>query len=108
MSGSPTKAARRPRVDTGTGRGGPRVPPGWLAAALLIAAVFVVYWPTATAGFVFDDEILVRHNPTLEADDAVNQIWFTSKNFEYLPLTYTAFLFQHRLWGDHAVGYHLV
>jgi protein O-mannosyl-transferase len=102
------KPPHRPRADSGTRRQEIRLPLKGPATAALIAAVFVAYWPTATAGFVFDDEILVRHNPTIEADDALNQIWFTSKNFEFLPLTYTAFFFQHRLWGDQAFGYHLV
>ena len=74
----------------------------------LVAAVFAVYWPAITAGFVFDDDVLIVHNPSLEASNALNQIWCTTKNYEYLPLTYTSFLIERRLWGDSATGFHLV
>jgi tetratricopeptide (TPR) repeat protein len=74
----------------------------------LVAAVFAVYWPAITAGFVFDDDVLIMHNPSLDSGDALHRIWCTSENYEYLPITYTAFLIERRLWGDSASGYHLV
>jgi tetratricopeptide (TPR) repeat protein len=79
-----------------------------LFAALLVAAVFIVYWPAITAGFVFDDDFLIVHNPSLEASDGLYQIWCTTSNYDYFPLSYTSFLIEHRLWGTWATGYHLV
>jgi tetratricopeptide (TPR) repeat protein len=79
-----------------------------LFTALLIAVVFIVYWPAITAGFVFDDDFLVVHNPSIEASNGLYQIWCTTTNYDYFPLTYSSFLIEHRLWGTRATGYHLV
>jgi len=97
-----------PRADITLGNWRHRALLGALATGVLIAAVFVAYWPAVRAGFVFDDEMLVTHNRSIEASDAFYQIWCTDSNYEYLPLTYTSFLIERRLWGDWAGGYHLV
>lgn len=79
-----------------------------LAAAALVAATFLAYWPVVYAGFVFDDDTLVTGNPRTSADDGLYRIWFTDENYEYLPLTYSGFWLEYRLWGLHPLGYHLV
>jgi protein O-mannosyl-transferase len=79
-----------------------------VAAAVLLAATIGAYWPVVDDGFVFDDEVLVVGNQCVTASDGLYRIWFTGENFEYLPLTYSGFWLEHRLWGEKALGYHLV
>jgi hypothetical protein len=59
------------------------------------------------AGFVFDDDGLVIGNPCVTAGDGIYRIWFTTGNFEYLPLTYSGFRLEHHFLGENALGYHL-
>ncbi len=81
----------------------------WQApAAVLLAASLTCYWPTAHAEFVFDDHYLVIDNPCITANDGLYRVWLTNKNYEYLPLTYSGFWLEHRLWGTNPLGYHLV
>src|SRR5271166_2838772 len=79
-----------------------------LPAATLIVATFLACRPSLHNGFVFDDEGLVTGNPCVIASDALHRIWFSTDNYEYLPLTYTGFWLEYRLWGTNALGYHVV
>jgi protein O-mannosyl-transferase len=79
-----------------------------VAAAVLLAATIGAYWPVVQAEFVFDDDFLVIGNLCVTASDGIDRIWFTTENYEYLPLTYSGFWLEYRLWGQNALGYHLV
>ena len=83
-----------------------------LAAAALCLLVAVSYFPALSAGFVWDDEILVRAMP-LHTWSGLAQIWFTPsalRQYEghYWPVLYTTFWLEHKLWGLTPFGYHLV
>jgi protein O-mannosyl-transferase len=85
--------------------------PGWtwpVAAAVLLAATFLAYWPVVHGGFVFDDEVIVIGNKCVTASDGLYRIWFTAENFDYLPITYSGFWLEYRLWEQKPLGYHLV
>jgi tetratricopeptide (TPR) repeat protein len=87
-------------------RGQPNRPA--LAAALLAAATVAAYWPVVRGGFVFDDDPLILTNPCVTTADGLRRIWLTDENYDYLPITYTAFRLEYQLWGANPLGYHLV
>jgi tetratricopeptide (TPR) repeat protein len=64
--------------------------------------------PAMSAGFVWDDDLLVTENPLVKGADSLPYVWASSASTDYTPLTITAFWLQWRLWGDNAAGYHLV
>ncbi len=83
-----------------------------LASAALCLLVAVSYFPALAAGFVWDDEILIRAMP-IHTWSGLAQIWFTPsalRQYEghYWPLLYTTFWLEHKLWGLTPLGYHLV
>ena len=80
-----------------------------LLALLLVAAVILAYQPAWNAGFIWDDDEYVTHNPLLTAPDGLRRIWFsTDSPSQYFPLVYTNFRAQHALWAFDARGYHWV
>ncbi len=82
---------------------------GWWLAALLVAATILAYQPAWDAGFIWDDDDYVTHNPLLSAPDGLKRIWFsTDSPSQYFPLVYTTFRLEHALWGLNATGYHWV
>ena len=78
-----------------------------LLAVILVAAVIFSYQPAWDAGFIWDDDEYVTHNPLLTAPDGLGRIWFsTDSPSQYFPLVYTNFRAQHALWGLDPRGYH--
>ena len=81
----------------------------WLLAAALVAGVMAAYLPAWRAGFIWDDDIYVTHNPLLIAPDGLWRIWFSFDSpSQYFPLVYTTMRFEHALWGLAPMGYHCV
>jgi protein O-mannosyl-transferase len=81
----------------------------WLRALLLVAVIVLAYQPAWDAGFVWDDDDYVTHNPLLSAPDGLKRIWFsTDSPSQYFPLVYTTFRLEHTLWGLNSSGYHWV
>ena len=74
----------------------------------LFAAALVVYLPVLRAGFVWNDADYVT-SPALRSLHGLWLIWFKlGATQQYYPLLHSAFWAEHRLWGDSALGYHLV
>ncbi len=78
-----------------------------LGAALIIVAVAIAYAPALAGGFVFDDQPLLLGGKAL-ANGPLSRIWFSADAPDYLPLTWTTFWIEWRLWGERALGYHVV
>ncbi|MDO8539039.1 MAG: tetratricopeptide repeat protein [Opitutaceae bacterium] len=82
--------------------------PGWRMAVgigLLLAAVYV---RVLHGGFVWDDNAHVTRE-SLRSLHGLWRIWFDLEaTQQYYPLLHTAFWFEHVLWGDATVGYHVV
>jgi tetratricopeptide (TPR) repeat protein len=77
-------------------------------AAGIVAAVLVAYWPAYRAGFVWDDDAHVTR-PELRSLHGLWRIWFDlGATQQYYPVLHSAFWIEHRLWGDSALGYHLL
>jgi tetratricopeptide (TPR) repeat protein len=102
------KAARRPNGGKGAAAASTFGPKGWLLAAVLVVAVFLVYQPVWHGGFIWDDDSFLTDNPLIKAHDGLYGFWFTDKPPDYFPLTSSMLWLEWRLWGLNAIGYHLV
>ena len=83
-----------------------------LYAAALGLLVLLCYLPAMLwGGFVWDDNTYVKSDPVQEAS-GLWQIWFSPSAIEkedhYLPLVYTTFWLEHKLWSFDPTGYHVV
>jgi len=86
---------------------GPRFPEGG-AAVLVVAAAVLAYLPALSGGFIWNDSDYVTA-PALRPLAGLAQIWTKpGATQQYYPLLHSAFWLEHRLWGDHPLGYHLL
>ncbi len=73
-----------------------------------MAVAWLVYWPALTGTLLWDDAAHVTA-PALRSLHGLVRIWTElGATQQYYPTLHTAFWVEHRLWGDAAVGYHLV
>ena len=80
----------------------------WWTAALILGLVLACYLPALRGGFLWDDDAHVTR-PGLRSLSGLWQIWSNVRaTQQYYPLLHSAFWVEHRLWGDSALGYHLV
>jgi len=81
---------------------------GWLLVSLLVAAVFLVYYPAWWGNLLWDDNAHVTQ-PELRSWEGLRRIWFElGATPQYYPLLHSFFWVQHQLWGSRTLGYHLV
>jgi tetratricopeptide (TPR) repeat protein len=84
---------------------------GWLRAvvfALFLGAAMVAYLPCLKGDFLWDDAGHVTH-PQLQSWSGLWRIWFEpGTTQQYYPFLHSAFWFEHRIWGDTVLGYHLL
>lgn len=88
-----------------------RCPPAqaWQAGVLLVALTLAACLPALRAGFVWEDDRTLTHNPHLQSLGGLAAIWFdTGAAPRFRPLTQTALWVESRLWGAHPAGYHVV
>jgi protein O-mannosyl-transferase len=84
-------------------------PPDRLLAMALVLVTVFAYHPAWRAGFVWDDDFYVTHNPLLSAPDGLRRIWFSLDSpSQYFPLTYTTFYLERLFWGLNPAGYHCI
>jgi hypothetical protein len=80
----------------------------WCFAAILMAAVFLIYEPAWQGGMIWDDADHIT-SPALRSWAGLLRIWCDIRaTTQYYPLVHSVFWIEHRLWGDAALGYHLV
>jgi tetratricopeptide (TPR) repeat protein len=79
----------------------------WSLALILFAAVVIIFHPAWRAGFIWDDDAHLTHNPCIVGPLGFRAIW-TSSAAVYYPLVLTSFWVQHALWGLNPIPYHLV
>ena len=95
----PAASARRPRTVN------------WRLIAqcvVLLVATCACYWPALNGEFQWDDGPLVKDNDLIKSLAGLRDIWFSTKPYDFFPLTYTTFWLEWPLWGDDPAGYHLV
>ena len=75
--------------------------------ALLLWVTLAVYWPALQGGPLWDDDSHITR-PELQSLHGLWRIWFdVGAAPQYYPLLHSAFWFEHQMWGDQALGYHL-
>jgi tetratricopeptide (TPR) repeat protein len=76
--------------------------------ALIFCATLLAYLPALSGGFIWNDSDYVTA-PALRSLAGLARIWTEpGATQQYYPLLHSAFWVQHRLWGDHPLGYHIV
>ena len=80
----------------------------WLVGLLLIAATVLAYQRVWHAGFIWDDDSFLTQNATIKSADGLYRMWISAATPDYYPVTYGMMWLEWRLWGGHALGYHLV
>ena len=95
---------------TGLAAEEPREKIGWRVAILVVATLAVFAPVMWQGGFFWDDYDLIVRNPLMRAAGGagLRDFWFTTKNFDYFPLTSTTFWIEWRLWGAWAQPYHVL
>lgn len=89
------------------GNGVSRIPDFWRAALIFLLAL-AAYAPAYKAGFIWNDEDYVT-KPVLRTLRGLWRVWFEiGATQQYYPALHSAFWFEHRLWGDAPLGYHLI
>ena len=84
-----------------------RWPLGAMFAVFFVVAL-LAYFPALQGNFLWDDAGHVT-NPALQSWSGLRRIWFEpGTTQQYYPLLHTAFWFEHRVWGDATIGYHLI
>jgi Flp pilus assembly protein TadD len=75
---------------------------------LLFAAAVLAYLPALSGGFIWDDAGHVTR-ADLRSLAGLGRIWFEfGATQQYYPVLHSAFWFEHLLWGDSTVAYHLL
>jgi len=80
----------------------------WLCALALIAITAAAYLPAWNGKLIWDDN---RHitQPALRSWQGLADIWTrVGATQQYYPLVHSFFWIEQKLWGDWALGYHLV
>ena len=79
----------------------------WLAplfGLLIILLTFAAYYPALQNGFIWDDDDLLMENPLIMGP--LKDVWFSTKFFDYYPLTLTSLWAEWRMFGIKPGPYH--
>ncbi len=80
----------------------------WLLAGALIIVTLAAYFPAWNGQALWDDDGHMT-KPALRSVTGLARIWIEpGATQQYYPLVHSFFWFEHRLWGDGTLGYHLV
>ncbi len=81
-----------------------------VAAALIVGAVFLTYWPSLSGDFIWDDDQHLVEDPFLAASDGLYRIWFAPERYvwNYWPATRSTFWLERRVWDLDPRGYRVV
>ncbi len=72
---------------------------------LIFCAVVVVFWPVYSAGFIWDDNVMLTETPLMHGP--FHALWTGASGVDYFPVTYSSLWIEWRLWGLNAAGYHV-
>jgi hypothetical protein len=65
-----------------------RLPPA-VGATIIALVAFIVYLPVLRAGYIWDDDTALTENPLVQSLSGLRDIWFSTKPYDYFPLTFT-------------------
>lgn len=77
---------------------------------LILGLTTAIYTLSFANGFLWDDAYYLLQNGPVLSWTGLKHIWFhlDENTMEYYPITSTGFWLQHKLWGLHSAGYHIV
>src|SRR4051812_17897572 len=75
-----------------------------LFGVAILALTFLAYYPALKNGFIWDDDDLLMENPLIHG--GLWNVWFSTKFFDYYPLTLTSLWVEWRCWGLNPAPYH--
>ena len=76
--------------------------------ALVFCATLLAYLPALPGEFIWNDSDYVTA-PALRSLNGLARIWIeVGATQQYYPLLHSAFWVQHRILGDHPLGYHII
>lgn len=82
-----------------------------IVSIVLILATLAVYWQVNHHGFInLDDNVYVRQNIQIRAGFTIEALhWAFSTTYAefWHPLTWLSFIFDYKIYGSNAGGYHL-
>src|SRR5215510_8561063 len=79
----------------------------WTMLSIGVVAISA-YLPAIQGGFIWDDSSHVTR-PDLRSLHGLWRIWFElGATQQYYPLLHSAFWFEHRLFGDASIAYHVL
>jgi tetratricopeptide (TPR) repeat protein len=82
--------------------------PTWVMSVLIFLVTLIAYFPALKGGFIWDDAGHVTR-PDLQSFSGLVRIWTEiGATQQYYPVLHSAFWIEHGLWGDSALGYHLI
>jgi Tfp pilus assembly protein PilF len=81
----------------------------WLPAIALFLLTMILYIPSMTNGFIWDDPQYIVDNPALKPTGGLLMIWGEPSSLpQYYPMVHTTFWIESQFWGtDVAAGYHV-
>lgn len=79
----------------------------WRPAIVLLLFAIIIYIPSITNGFIWDDDVMLTNNTLMKEPDGLRRIWLSTELSDYFPLTSTSFWLEWRLWGMNPVGYNI-
>jgi tetratricopeptide (TPR) repeat protein len=79
-----------------------------LSVLALVVVITLSYAPAFRAGFIWDDDDHLTHNPAVAASGGLRLIWSSLTISRYYPLTLTTFWVERHLWGLVPLPYHAV
>lgn len=68
-------------------------------AGLLLAVTLVTFLPSLDAGFVWNDDDL-DEMLTLIDDEGLDAVWFSTRSFNYWPVTWTSYWIEHKVFDE--------
>ena len=78
----------------------------WRGLLLFVATLFS-HWQAIGGGFIWDDDAHVTKE-ALRSLEGLWSIWFKlGATQQYYPLLHSIFWFEHAIWGDEAMYYHI-
>lgn len=79
----------------------------WFWGFALFLLVVLTYVPVWSAGYIWDDDLVLTANPVIIGPLGLKEIWTTAAA-DICPLTITTFWMEHALWGLSPMPYHVV
>ncbi len=80
----------------------------YVLPALLVLVTALLYLPSLTFDFIWDDFTYVVNSPIMSDPEGLFKIWSSQVTADFWPLTYSVLWIMKQIFGTDTFGYHLV